>query len=1647
MVVLLVSVSVGQTYVLQQNFESIAASGEAVPGWVFQNAQTWNLAGYGHNSDKYAGWGEVTADSHAVRSPLVTNPGTLTFWLAAFNDASNLSVRVQVSTDGTTWTDKGTYPSKGAGGDFGLTFFQKSITLNLLGSYYIKFATVNYVSGGFYVDDVLVTEYFPPQLTVSKTSIAFGSVLGNVAKVDSFFVKDTSATSATITAVTNAKTQYVVTAKNGNLTPTLASKDSAWYYVTFTPDAVGAVADTVKLTYAAGTIAIPLSGTGTNPILTRNSAGAAITGLSWVSDTLRPGVAKLDSFQIRNNGLASINVTGFANVNDEFTFTPAPPFAVPETSTVWVYTSYVGTAPGRDLDTLVITHNSAVLNSSPLKLALSARTSASLRFGAHSGNTNRTTTIDETSYYTINAGLDFTRSYTTLTSPTLAVWQTQVTNGSTVPGVGIDSLKLARVQVFNDLKDSVLVDSITITGTAWKSLVPTPYLHRVGAAYDRVLSFTFRPKEAKVYTDTIFVWSNDPNGSPIKLVIKGQGTRRAHVVNTANASTLAFGNVSFGLTSTLPLRILNLQDITLTVDSVAFDEKSPNYSFIAKPTAEIVGAGLTREFSVQFTTQPTDSNGQVIRDTVLVYAAGYQAAPFRVPVSATVLTNIIFVPSASPIAVGGVPVASSKDTTIKVFNRTKTNYTLTGLTLTRGQQFVILTNTASQALNAGDSVSIVIRFTPTADGLFRDTLVISNNIPTTILATNPYRIALNGRGDINYQPDPLDYWTVDNASGIEGYSIQSPDSSYQESGPFWQNAAGYGGTHRRSPNLSGSANGSSARWTFNLDSTGTYLAYHFMLNSPNAGANYYVHFRKFGFGGIIDSFRLNLLDHNSALYATGTWLPMAVHYYAGVGPQAMSVTIGADERSSTFMRLDAIRLLRSRLPADLEFGRRDINFTAVRVQEDAPQVTVGDENVRNYRLYNLGTDTLKVTDMTFFPTLTPVPWFYFKNYTAGTTLAIPPMTVSGGIESGGYFDVQIAFNPFQEGFARDSLVITSNDPKEPKAYIIWSGEGLNYNFILNASVGGTEPHFRAPAPPSVTTLPRYTELATGTWANSTASPMFPITGANLSSRVNTAGAATTPHEAYFDFELPDLVYNTISTFGDYILEHSGPAGSSNGHTQGIMRVNHTFGIPQDTALFSTFNQAAGFIQVGNSLKTFKLSPGGPIRVTVARKSELDIGTTSVLLRVDLLRVRKVPTGALIGVNVAPTTSIDFGDVNFRNPAGPTGTLNKREFTIGSRGESQLVISNMRFRNGSSFSVVSAPAYPTFLRAISGELKVTVAFAPNRITPGYVDTLEIVSNSTRDSLLLVRVVGNGIGGIFTVDDGGLVTDRGSYPALDGLYLNGWDKTKMTRWQIQTVGVADSIGIGNSRRMLPMKLNTKGYFEWYPLLPAELGQSDSMWVGVYAAIPAGLSGAAPAAKYSVFPGGGAPRRDTVVSQNGRTAIARGVAEVFLGNYWFIRGGQDAFRAADTLSGGGSGIFGHVRVSADTAAANFAGTDTLALVADAVIIRELEPPASGTTGVEESEIPTEFALDQNYPNPFNPSTTIRFALPIRANVDLKVFDLLGREVRTLVRGDQFAPGVHSVTWDGRNAAGNAVATGVYFYRINASGFTESRKMLLLK
>jgi len=96
--------------------------------------------------------------------------------------------------------------------------------------------------------------------------------------------------------------------------------------------------------------------------------------------------------------------------------------------------------------------------------------------------------------------------------------------------------------------------------------------------------------------------------------------------------------------------------------------------------------------------------------------------------------------------------------------------------------------------------------------------------------------------------------------------------------------------------------------------------------------------------------------------------------------------------------------------------------------------------------------------------------------------------------------------------------------------------------------------------------------------------------------------------------------------------------------------------------------------------------------------------------------------------------------------------------------------------------------------------------------------------------------------------------------------------------------------------------------------------------------------------------------------------------------------------------------------------------------------------------NEVPVKFELSQNYPNPFNPSTKINFSVPKNENVSLKVYDMMGREVITLVN-QKMNPGKYSTEWVGINAGGAKVASGVYFYRLVTPSYSEVKKMVLVK
>jgi len=96
--------------------------------------------------------------------------------------------------------------------------------------------------------------------------------------------------------------------------------------------------------------------------------------------------------------------------------------------------------------------------------------------------------------------------------------------------------------------------------------------------------------------------------------------------------------------------------------------------------------------------------------------------------------------------------------------------------------------------------------------------------------------------------------------------------------------------------------------------------------------------------------------------------------------------------------------------------------------------------------------------------------------------------------------------------------------------------------------------------------------------------------------------------------------------------------------------------------------------------------------------------------------------------------------------------------------------------------------------------------------------------------------------------------------------------------------------------------------------------------------------------------------------------------------------------------------------------------------------------------NNLPIEFALKQNYPNPFNPITTIVYDVPKESHITLTVYDLMGRVVKELV-SDRINAGTHHIIWNGTDAYGQSVASGMYLYRLKSDNYIKTKKLVMLK
>jgi hypothetical protein len=200
------------------------------------------------------------------------------------------------------------------------------------------------------------------------------------------------------------------------------------------------------------------------------------------------------------------------------------------------------------------------------------------------------------------------------------------------------------------------------------------------------------------------------------------------------------------------------------------------------------------------------------------------------------------------------------------------------------------------------------------------------------------------------------------------------------------------------------------------------------------------------------------------------------------------------------------------------------------------------------------------------------------------------------------------------------------------------------------------------------------------------------------------------------------------------------------------------------------------------------------------------------------------------------------------------------------------------------------------------------------------------------------------------------------------------------------------------------------------------------------------------------------------------------------------EDIVECTSVRTSGGSPIFQLFRVRVDNGTGNleavliYLSRDGFTGSIDSLLILTFEPVSDGTSQIDISEalldgdpvlvdqlngsigIETSSAeivvdmdgptppitavtLQPNYPNPFNPGTMVRFDLPSSSSVSIRIFDASGKHVRTLIDGREYPAGSWEEEWDGKNNTGNLVQSGIYFCVLDASGSTDSRKLVVLR
>jgi hypothetical protein len=507
------------------------------------------------------------------------------------------------------------------------------------------------------------------QLSLSASSVNFGSVSVGSKGNSNLVLNNTGATDVTISLLTLTGAEFTI---SGVTTPkTISAGQSATIAVTFTPTATGNATGSLAITSndtANPTMTVPLSGSGTSAAT--GQLGSNPTSLSF--GAVATGTTTQKQITLTNTGTAAVKISSISSVGAGVTTSGiTTPATLNPSQNATLTVSFDPTAAGGTTGTITIVSNAG---NSPLTIPVTGS-------GAQAG---------------------------------LAISPASFNFGSVVDG----QTKSQTITITNTGTAGLTVASLSENGSAYSvSGLVTPATIPAGST--ATFSVLFAPSTAGSLSGTVSMVSNAPN-SPNVLALSGTGTA-ASVTLSSSPSSLSFTNVNAGTSSSKAVTVTNTGNTSVNVSQITVNAKNFAVSGMTMPVT--LGAGKSASMNVSFS--PTASENVTGNITV----ATSQGTTDVIPVSGTgVQPALTMTPSSASF--GNVTVGSPSTQPIQITNSGTGTLTVTQVGVA-GTGFTTGTLALPLSLNAGQSTNLSVQFAPTSAGADSGSVTIVSNAPNS----------------------------------------------------------------------------------------------------------------------------------------------------------------------------------------------------------------------------------------------------------------------------------------------------------------------------------------------------------------------------------------------------------------------------------------------------------------------------------------------------------------------------------------------------------------------------------------------------------------------------------------------------------------------------------------------------------------------------------------------------------------------------------------------------------------------------------------------------------------------------------------------------------------------------------------------------